>query len=190
MTIPKDTTIPDDIRTPSPPPLAARGLVAPFIVLAMVWVTVACTSPASHDEASMADTVTIGEQWASSADMGMAAVFGTFTNSGHHEARVVAGRSPAAGRVEVHEVTADGTGVKTMRPKAGGLAIPAGGTHDLVPGGDHLMLMDLTQPLLPGAEVTLTVEFEDGSTLPVTAQVRDFAGADEVYDPSTAHDHG
>jgi copper(I)-binding protein len=50
--------------------------------------------------------------------------------------------------------------------------------------------MNLTEPLLPGAEVTLTVEFEDGSTLPVTAQVRDFAGADEVYDPATAHDHG
>lgn len=152
------------------------------IALALVaWTVVGCTSASSHDEAPMADTVTISEQWASSADMGMAAVFGTLTNSGHHEARIVAGSSPSAGRVEVHEVTADGTGVKTMRPKAGGVSIPAGGTHDLVPGGDHLMLMDLTGPLRPGADVTLTVEFDDGSTLPVTAQVRDFAGADEEY---------
>lgn len=167
------------------------------VLALVVWAAVGCTSPAGHDEAPMADTVTFGEQWASSADTGMAAVFGTFTNSGHHEARIVAGSSPAARRVEVHEVTADATGAKTMRPKAGGVSIPAGGTHGLVPGGDHLMLMDLTEPLQPGADVTVTVEFEDGSTLPITAQVRDFAGADEEYhpaagsdQPSMRHDHG
>jgi copper(I)-binding protein len=68
-----------------------------------------------------------------------------------------------------------------MRPKAGGVTIPAGGTHDLVPGGDHLMLMDLTTPLRPGADVSLTLAFADGSTLPVIAQVREFAGAKEQY---------
>jgi len=37
--------------------------------------------------------------------------------------------------------------------------------------------------------VALTVTFEDGSTLPIAAQVRDFAGGDEEYAPS-AHGHG
>lgn len=153
-----------------------------YISMALVaWTAVGCTSPAGHDETPMAESVTIGEQWASSADMGMTSVFGTFTNSGHHDARIVSALSPAADRVELHEVTTDGAGAKTMRPKAGGVSIPAGGTHDLVPGGDHLMLMDLVAPLPPGADVTLTVEFEDGSTLPFTAQVRDFAGAGEEY---------
>ncbi|KUI18615.1 hypothetical protein AU193_18480 [Mycobacterium sp. GA-1285] len=116
------------------------------------------------------------------------------TNAGHHDARIVAARSDVAGRVEVHEVAAD-AGTRTMRPKEGGLVIPAGGSHALAPGGDHLMLMDLKEPLLTGSEVTLTVEFDDGSTLPVTAQVRDFAGANEDYEPSAGgpaphHDHG
>ncbi|WP_326545088.1 copper chaperone PCu(A)C [Mycolicibacterium sp. ND9-15] len=154
-----------------------------------------CTTQAQHDDEPMASSVTIADQWASSAETGMAAVFGTFTNTGHHDARAVSGSSDVAGRVEVHEVAADATGVKSMRPKEGGLTIPADGSHALVPGGDHLMLMDLKQPLPPGSEVTLTVEFEDGSTLPVTAQVRDFAGADEDYQPSIGasaphHDHG
>ncbi|KUI38642.1 hypothetical protein AU197_22830 [Mycobacterium sp. IS-1590] len=153
-----------------------------------------CTTHGQHDEGPMASEVTLSDQWASSAETGMAAVFGTFTNAGHHDARIVSGRSDAAGRVEVHEVASD-AGAKTMRPKDGGLVVPAGGSHALVPGGDHLMLMDLEQPLLPGSEVTLTVEFEDGSTLPVTAQVRDFAGANEDYRPSAGgsaphHDHG
>jgi len=43
--------------------------------------------------------------------------------------------------------------------------------------------MDLKQPLQPGADVTLTVVFEDGSSMPVTAQIRDFAGANEEYSP-------
>ncbi|KUI46542.1 hypothetical protein AU198_02805 [Mycobacterium sp. GA-1199] len=164
-------------------------------LLLLIAATVAgCTTHGQHDEGPMASEVTLADQWASSAQTGMAAVFGTLTNAGHHDARIVSGRSDTAGRVEVHEVAAD-TGARTMRPKDGGLVIPAGSSRTLVPGGDHLMLMDLKQPLLPGSEVTLTVEFEDGSTLPVTAQVRDFAGANEDYQPSAGgsaphHDHG
>lgn len=160
-------------------------------VTAMVAFT-GCTTPTGHDESPMAEHVTFGNQWASAAETGMAAVFGTFTNTGHHAARVVSGRSPAAGRVEIHEVVPDADGSNAMRPKDGGLTVPADGTHELVPGGDHLMLMDLTEPLQPGGDVALTIVFEDGSTLPVTAQVRDFAGGDADYRPSTGvpHDHG
>jgi copper(I)-binding protein len=43
------------------------------------------------------------------------------------------------------------------------------------------MLMDLKAPLSPGADVPVTVTFDDGSTLDVTAQIRDFAGANEHY---------
>ena len=142
-----------------------------------------CTSPAEqHTDHAMASDVTLEEQWASAGDGEMAAVFGTLVNSGHHEARIVSGSSPAAGHDEVHEVTGD-AGAKTMRPKDGGILLPAGGSHELVPGGDHLMLMDLTAPLTAGSDIELTVQFEDGSTLPVTVQVRDFAGANENYQP-------
>jgi copper(I)-binding protein len=170
-----------------------RGITCLVAVTAAI-VGAGCTTQAQHDEGPMASSVTIADQWAGSAETGMAAVFGTFTNTGHHDARVLSGTSDVAGRVEVHEVAADVTGVKSMRPKDGGLIIPSGGSHALVPGGDHLMLMDLKQPLPPGSEVTLIVEFEDGSTLPVTAQVRDFAGANEEYQPSSGgsgphHDH-
>jgi copper(I)-binding protein len=79
-----------------------------------------------------------------------------------------------------------------MKPKAGGIVVPAGGTHELAPGGDHMMLMDLEKPLLPGSDVSMTLEFEDGSTLAVSAQIRDFAGGNEHYEPSgpPSHDHG
>ncbi|SEH62552.1 hypothetical protein SAMN04489835_2174 [Mycolicibacterium rutilum] len=146
-----------------------------------------CTSPEQgHDEA----LVTVEDAWATAAETGMAAVFGTLTNAGQRDAVLVSGDSTDAARVEIHEVVSDTDGAKTMRPKPGGLTIPAGGTHALVPGGDHLMLMDLKHPLTPGSDVTVTVAFEDGSTLPVTAQVRDFAGASEPYQGAPSHDHG
>jgi periplasmic copper chaperone A len=147
-----------------------------------------CTSQDDHHDESMADAVTFSEQWVSASDTGMVGVFGNLTNTGHHDARIVGGESPAAGRVEVHEVVADGGG-KSMRPKAGGIAVPAGGSHQLAPGGDHLMLMDLREPMQPGVDVALTVLFEDGSALPVTAQVRDFPGADEEYHPAASPHH-
>nr|WP_163690945.1 copper chaperone PCu(A)C [Mycolicibacterium gadium] len=142
-----------------------------------------CSDSSGHRRELMASTVTVENQWASSAETGMAAVFGTFSNTGDHEARIVSGESALAGRVEVHEVVPDGSGAMTMRPNADGLVIPAGGSRELIPGGDHLMLMDIKEPLQPGADVTMSVVFEDGSTLPMTAQIRDFAGANEQYTP-------
>jgi copper(I)-binding protein len=160
-----------------------RSFGAALTVLALL--VAGCAS--TPGETSMASAVTISDQWASSAEMGMAAVFGTFRNTGDRGARIVSGNSPAAGRVEVHEVVPDASGAKVMRPKDGGVAIPPDGTHDLLPGSDHLMLVDLKEPLRPGADVSLTVVFEDGSSMPVTAQVRDFAGADEHYHSGTEH---
>jgi periplasmic copper chaperone A len=162
------------------------------LVLSLATVVVsiaACASSGTVSDTSSASSVTFDDPWASSADMGMAAVFGTFTNGSDRDAVVVAGESPAAARVELHEVAPDAGGNKTMRPKQGGITVPAGATKELVPGGDHLMLMGLTQPLEPGADVALTVTFDDGSTLPITAQVRDFAGGGEEYSPGP-HAHG
>lgn len=115
-----------------------------LLAVSATVVAAACTTQAHHDEQPMASAVTIADQWVSSAQTGMAAVFGTFTNTGHHDARVVKGTSGVAGRVEVHELAAGATGVKTMRPKEGGMTIPADGSHALTP-------TPATFAILPGA---------------------------------------
>lgn len=127
--------------------------------------------------------VAISDQWAKAAETGMTGVFGTLKNAGAAEATVVSATSPSAGRVELHEVVGQ-PGSTVMRPKEGGFAIPAGGTHVLAPGGDHLMLMDLKGPLRAGSEIEVTLTLADGAEVPFTAQVRDFAGAGESYQPS------
>ena len=169
--------------------MSRHGIISTAAILGVVALIATGCAESRHEE-NMAAKVSVKDQWAKSAETGTTAVFGTFENSGDRGARIVSGTSPASETVELHEVVPNGAGSNIMRPKEGGFTIPAGGSHELIPGGAHLMLMDLKGPLSPGADVTVTLEFEDGSTLPVTAQVRDFAGGEENYQPATPHDHG
>lgn len=150
-----------------------------------------CSKTESGTTASK-QAVTVSDQWVKAADSGMTAAFVTLKNPGPQEVTVVSATSPAAGRVEMHEVVSQPGGGSVMQPKAGGFSISAGGTHELAPGADHLMLMDLKSPLAAGADVEITLTFKDGSSLPFTAQVRTFPGAGENYAPGghAAGQHG
>jgi periplasmic copper chaperone A len=53
------------------------------------------------------------------------------------------------------------------------IAIPAGGTIELVPGGLHIMLLDLVDDLEPGATFELTLEFERAGPVVVSVDVRE-----------------
>jgi copper(I)-binding protein len=91
--------------------------------------------------------------------------------------KLVSASSPAAGMVEVHEMSMDGN---VMRMRAvNGLDLPAGKTVELKPGGYHLMMMDLKQPFAEGSSVsvTLVIEGPDGKreSVEVKAPVRALA---------------
>ena len=73
--------------------------------------------------------------------------------------RLVSASSPLAGVAEIHDVKMDGDVMK-MRAVAV-LELPAGKTVELKPGGLHLMLMDLKQPLPVGTSVPLTLVLKD-----------------------------
>jgi copper(I)-binding protein len=88
--------------------------------------------------------------------------------------KLVSASSPVAGIVEIHEMSMDGT---TMKMRAVPfLPLPAGQAVDLKPGGYHLMLMELKQPLKAGetVPVTLVVEGTGGKreSVEVKAAVR------------------
>ncbi len=72
-----------------------------------------------------------------------------------------------------------------MQPKPGGFVIPAGGEQTLQPGGDHVMLMGLTQSLPNGTEVTVTLRTSAGDVT-FTVPVRTFTGAQESYAPGAS----
>jgi copper(I)-binding protein len=94
-------------------------------------------------------------------------------------AALVAVTSPVAARVEIHRTALEG-GVMRMRPVER-LELPAGQPVRLVPGGVHLMLMELARPLKPGEKVPLRLVVErpgaGRSVVSVEAEVRAGAGA-------------
>lgn len=60
-----------------------------------------------------------------------------------------------------------------MQEVTGGLELPAGETVVLEPGGYHLMLIDLVEPLEAGSAFELELDFENSDPLTVTFDVRD-----------------
>jgi copper(I)-binding protein len=84
--------------------------------------------------------------------------------------RLVGITTPAADTAEVHEMKMDGD-IMRMRPIAGGLELPVRKTVELTPGGSHVMLMDLKQPIVRGTTITLTLRFADAQGRQGTREV-------------------
>lgn len=109
--------------------------------------------------------------------------------------------SSIAGRAEIHEMVAaemseddmsedemsgddmsedgmdmeDGEMAMTMQQMTAGLPLPAGETVALAPGGYHIMLIDLVEPLDTGDEFDITLDFENADDMTVTVEVAESA---------------
>jgi copper(I)-binding protein len=97
--------------------------------------------------------------------------------------RLVSASSPVAAKAELHTMSMEGMVMK-MRPMAG-VDIPAGQPVTLKPGGEHIMLMGLNQPLRQGQSFPLTLDFEKAGPRTVTVTVEK-AGA-KGPGPAAAH---
>ena len=98
-----------------------------------------------------------------------------------HSATITGATSPVS-PMEVHEMTMR-DGQMVMQAKEGGVVVKARSEYRLEPGGDHLMLMNLAQPVRAGDEVSFTLTFADGRTQTFIAVAKPFTGAQESYAP-------
>lgn len=163
-----------------------RGAATTAVALTALAVLTGCgqdARTATVAAAAPGPVVTVVDPWVKAADAGMTAAFGTLRNTSGEDVRIVSATTSVAGRMELHEVGADAAGKKVMRPKEGGFVVPAGGTHTLAPGGDHLMFLDLKQPVRAGDSVAVTLTAADGATIAFTAPGRTFTGGKEDYVP-------
>ena len=96
--------------------------------------------------------------------------FLTITNTGTTADRLIAVKSPAADKVEVHEVKMYGN-VMRMRALENGLEIPPGTTVELKPGGFHIMFMALKAPFAKDTRVPVTLVFEKAGSIDVDLAV-------------------
>jgi copper(I)-binding protein len=158
--------------------------------LALLATSVSLAAAQSHDHSTMSkgDGAAMSDAMVEPVKAGELVLSGAFTratlpgakvgggyvtiaNQSKEADRLLGGSSPAAARVELHEMKMDGN-VMQMRQLKDGLEIPAGGTVALSPGGGmHLMLINLTAPLKEGDMVPVTLEFAKAGKVEVQFMV-------------------
>lgn len=98
------------------------------------------------------------------------AVFAELVNNGDSDRTIVAASTPAAGKVELHDVIKDGDVMKMRQVEA--FTVPAQGKLVLKPGSFHIMLFDLKQPFNEGDSIDVQLTFKNGEQVAFTAPIK------------------
>jgi copper(I)-binding protein len=126
---------------------------------------------AAHAHHYSIGNLVIGHPWSRATAPGMptGVAYLSITNNGAEEDTLVAARTPAAMRVEFHRTSFE-AGMARMRP-AGILVVAPNATLTAEPGGLHLMLVELKEPLMAGATVPLVLQFKSAGEITVHLKV-------------------
>jgi hypothetical protein len=115
------------------------------------------------------------------------AAFMVLKNTGTEDDRLIGVRASIAKKVELHTNIENPNGVMQMMKIEGGIAIAAGDQHMLARGGDHVMFMGLTEALVQGEAISLTLTFEKAGDITVKVPVDH---ARKPGDPGANMQHG
>ncbi len=132
------------------------------MIIALALSPARAQSPSIEIEGAWA-RATIGQSKTSAAYM-------RITNRGTAPDRLVGAASAVADKTELHTTIRDGDILK-MR-EVDHIEIKPGESVELRPGGLHVMLTGLRQPLKAGEHVTLTLHFEGAGAIETTAEIR------------------
>ncbi|WPB83192.1 copper chaperone PCu(A)C [Sediminicoccus rosea] len=125
----------------------------------------------AQDRVTELGPLRIVNPWTRAAGQGMqGGGFLVIRNTGATPDRLVSASSPAAGRMELHTHVRDGD-VMRMRP-VNDIPVPANGEVSLQPGGLHLMLIGLTQPMNAGQTIPVTLRFERAGEVTIQLAVQ------------------
>ncbi|MCJ7712653.1 MAG: copper chaperone PCu(A)C [Chloroflexi bacterium] len=150
--------------------MLSRAAVSALALLLALSV-MACGSSASKTTQPAGGFVSVSGAWVrEAASGGVTAAYLTITNGRLDDETLVGVSTPAAPAASLHQTTTT-DGVTGMEP-VDGIAIPAGETVRLEPGGYHIMLEGLTAELAAGQVVQLTLTFEGAGAIDVPAEVR------------------
>ncbi|WP_426337410.1 copper chaperone PCu(A)C [Pseudoduganella sp. R-31] len=120
--------------------------------------------------ASAAAQVTVREPWIR-ATVPAAQATGAFMELvSKQDARLVEVRSPAAGIIEIHQMSMQGD--RMMMSAVEGIDLPAGKPVALASGGYHIMMMDLKRQMKAGEMVPMTLVIQGKGKKQETVQVQ------------------
>ncbi len=140
--------------------------------MAFGFVLLLAGASATFAHSYQSGAVKVEHPWAAPTPPGasVGAAYMTIRNTGDVPIRLTGAITPAAERVELHEMTMDG-GIMRMRPLTQGIVVPPGGAFRFAPGGAHLMLIGLRKALALEEFIDLRLVFEGGRTVDVELYV-------------------
>jgi copper(I)-binding protein len=150
----------------------------PIISIGIAIIAAQCgVTPAPEGAASAIQKgtpkVMIIDPWTrpSPTGTGNGAIYMTLMNEGEQADVLLSVETEVAEAAELHESKLEGDVMK-MSPISS-IEIPSGGSVSLEPGGKHIMLINLKQPLTLGEKVPLLLNFEKSGSLTVEAEIRE-----------------
>lgn len=157
------------------------------LTLGLALLLAGCGTETESEPSTEIRGVEISDAWVrattGSKDASMTGAFMQISNEGDSAVRLVGATSTVARMVQVHTMVMK-DGKMVMQELEDGLEVESGSQVLLRPGGDHVMLMGLTESLAAGDEVTLTLEFSDGAERDLTVPVKEFTEEEDHYHPS------
>jgi len=129
------------------------------------------SAPVAHGLPVALGDLLISDVWARATvpSVAVGAVYFIIENRGPQADTLIDASCPQATSAMFHRTTQT-NGVSHMEP-VDSIAIPPGGTVKIEPGGLHLMLMGLKQPLKAGMLVPLTLRFRRAGKVVVRMQI-------------------
>lgn len=111
------------------------------------------------------------------------AVYFTVKNTGQHTDRLLGAQTERAGKTELHTHVHEGEIMRMQQVDS--VELPAGSRVEFKPGGNHVMLFDLRQPLKAGERFSMTLTFEHAGEVPVDVSILEYAP--HGSEPAHAH---
>lgn len=126
----------------------------------------------SYALASDKNIVKVTEAWAKPplGTRPVGAAYLTLENTGKEEVSLVKATSPTVAEVEIHTMSMEGN-IARMR-KLSQVEVAPGQKVALEPGGIHMMLMGIKEPLKAGGHFPLTLVFDKNPPVTVDVEVR------------------
>ena len=135
--------------------------------------------------ATTAEAVSVSGPWArvTAPEATTSAAYMTITSKDGDVLTNASVPAGIAGMAQLHETTTSGESMDSMDGESMSamkgmkeveqIDIPAGGSLELKPGGYHIMLMELAQPIAAGDTVPVTLTFEKAGEVTVDAVARE-----------------
>lgn len=126
---------------------------------------------ASQAEEIASPTIKASEIWAKASLSGasMSAAYLTITNRGDKDDALIGVKTDIAD-AELHSMEMHGDVMRMRHIER--IAVPAGESVTLEPGGNHIMLMGLKSPLIAGKDFIMTLTFEHAGAQQVAVSIK------------------